>query len=531
MRGKIFGMCRSGMALLVALCMVVGMIPAVLVATAAETPAPDYETLVDMITNGDDVNAIYEAVYAYAKQEGYIDTALDAIDEAIAQLNDIDLSETELDAEDQADAAAQIADTIEVLEAAKALLVEADVLDQATVDAFRAMMTEAEEALDNLIDRLEDEVKALVEQIKEELAALYEEATHGEYTITPDSYYVALGDNTAVSNSYVDLLADEFAELSQAEYNFTNLAENGLLVQDVYDVLDANVAEIEKADFITIGFGSNGFTSFAVDQVSKLIDGESVDLDWSVYVGQEGVSYVEEARQKLVTYLEDAGLTGNYLGIELTELLTVALESYAYSYIGYAYNLPLVVEAIREINADALVVIVGMYNPLDGVVLDMEGTELPVGEYVQNLVNITNAEALLLAMLTGEAKYVAAPEVEVSNTKTVMTTRQFINEYSYYNAVGLNPNQNGHTYITEQILNALTVTVQLGGLLGDADSNGVVDNFDAMLILQYSVDLIADSDLDLSVCDVNGDDCVDNLDAMLVMQYAVGLITVFPAEQ
>ena len=43
----------------------------------------------------------------------------------------------------------------------------------------------------------------------------------------------------------------------------------------------------------------------------------------------------------------------------------------------------------------------------------------------------------------------------------------------------------GHEYIKEQILNALTITVVEAGLLGDADSNGVVNTLDALLVLQY----------------------------------------------
>lgn len=481
------------------------------------------------------LNKCYEQAYDYAQQEGYIDAVLDSLDSAIADLEAVDLSETNLTDAGKAEVASQIEEILDILEAAKSLLAEADVLDRNTLDAWKALMSEAKGAVDSLVAfstlEADDSLSQIVEKIKAKLEVLFGVATCGEYTITPDSHYVALGDNTAVSRSYVDLLAAEFAQLSNMDYSFTNLAEDGLLMQDVYDVLNANVAEIQKADFITIGFGSNGFTNFAVEQMSNLIDGVPVDIDWAAYVGEEGLPYVEAVKQELIAYLADAGVTGDYLGVDLAELLTVALESYAYSYIAYAYNLPLVVQAVNEINPDALVVLVGMYNPLDGVVLDMEGTQLPVGEYVQNLVNITNAEALLVAMLTGDAMYVDAPAVEVDNTKTVMTIRQFINEYSYYNAVGLNPNQNGHTYIKEQIINALTITVQSDGLLGDADSNGVVDNFDAMLIMQYSVELIGAEALDLSVCDVNGDDCVDNLDAMLVMQYAVGLITVFPVEQ
>jgi ketosteroid isomerase-like protein len=171
-----------------------------------------------------------------------------------------------------------------------------------------------------------------------------------------------------------------------------------------------------------------------------------------------------------------------------------------------------------------------MYNPLDGVVVEVEGTKLAVGEYVQHLVNATNTEALLVAMLTGDAIFVDAPAVEVSNTKIEMTIRQFLMEFTYYKAVALNPNQNGHTYIKDQILNALTIYADPVGLLGDADSNGVVNALDASLVLQYYTGKIDESELNLAVCELDGNGAVNALDASLILQHYTGKITQFPVE-
>ena len=89
----------------------------------------------------------------------------------------------------------------------------------------------------------------------------------------------------------------------------------------------------------------------------------------------------------------------------------------------------------------------------------------------------------------------------------------------------------GHAYIAEQILNALNIVDNRTGLLGDANSDGVVDSIDAMLVLQYDALIIGENDLDLSVCDVNGDGLVDSIDAMYILQYDALLIEVFPVEE
>lgn len=66
-----------------------------------------------------------------------------------------------------------------------------------------------------------------------------------------------------------------------------------------------------------------------------------------------------------------------------------------------------------------------------------------------------------------------------------------------------------------------------GGLLGDADSNGVVNSNDAMLVLQYSISMPVE--LNTAVCDVDGNGVINSNDAMLILQYSINLITKFPA--
>ena len=70
-----------------------------------------------------------------------------------------------------------------------------------------------------------------------------------------------------------------------------------------------------------------------------------------------------------------------------------------------------------------------------------------------------------------------------------------------------------------------------GGILGDANCDGEVDNIDAMLIARYDVGLTAANKIHLEACDVNGDGAVDNIDAMLVARYDVGFTSKYPIGQ
>ena len=93
----------------------------------------------------------YAYGYQYALENGYIDVTVDAIDEAIAAIEAIDLSVAGMTAELEAEVAAELAAIVETLEAAKALILEADVLDQASLEALLAMLNEAAEAAEALL--------------------------------------------------------------------------------------------------------------------------------------------------------------------------------------------------------------------------------------------------------------------------------------------------------------------------------------------------------------------------------------------
>ena len=122
----------------------------------------------------------YAYAYAEAKAAGCIDNAIAGIDAAIDELQSIDLSDTEITAEFQAEVAEEIEEMIETLEAAKALILEADVLDQASLDALMTMLEEAGEAAAHLEDLLlqaghDIDKLVIIPALKEACRILHEE--------------------------------------------------------------------------------------------------------------------------------------------------------------------------------------------------------------------------------------------------------------------------------------------------------------------------------------------------------------------
>jgi len=122
--------------------------------TAADETLENVELALGALA--DLVAEYYDEAYAYAYAEaaaaGYVDTAVAGIDAAIEALENIDVSGTEMTDEFKAELAAEVAEVIETLEAAKALVLEADVLDQASLDALMALVDEAGQDVEQLMD-------------------------------------------------------------------------------------------------------------------------------------------------------------------------------------------------------------------------------------------------------------------------------------------------------------------------------------------------------------------------------------------
>jgi len=74
-------------------------------------------------------------------------------------------------------------------------------------------------------------------------------------------------------------------------------------------------------------------------------------------------------------------------------------------------------------------------------------------------------------------------------------------------------------------------TGSVNPLMGDVSQNGLVQGYDAALVLQYVVNLIGFNSAQQTVADVSGVSGISAYDASLIAQYVVGSIQSFPTEQ
>ena len=331
----------------------------------------------------------------------------------------------------------------EQLDTLKAMLSELDAHILAQIAALKAALKDAGE-------EMYAQIMAEIEALYEQLMAFLKANISAYYVVGPNSYYVALGDAGAYGPA-ADLLA---AELGMSD-KYANLTFADATAGEVLDML--NAGEIAKADLITLGFSANTFTAAVVADLMNAVFGEEVEKDWAALVTEQGAEVIEAALAELQAYVaEEAG------DEMVAAMLTVAVESFAYTYINHLVDYVVVSEAIHEINADALLVLVGMHNPMDGVVVALnEETELDLGEYLDYLVMLTNIYSFGYALIAEDTIYVDAPDVETKYDGGVMAIEDFVSELLFFEETVVNyePTDAGYKYIQEQIYNALHPTL------------------------------------------------------------------------
>lgn len=298
--------------------------------------------------------------------------------------------------------------------------------------------------LKGFLDNLDPETTAAIQnEIANSEVVL--KATTANLELSEKSVYVALGDGSAKFKGYVELVGNYL----KSEFGIKSVRNHAVTGNTVGAELEkvASRAEIADASLITIGFSNVTMLHNAIRYAG------TIDYDWVELVGEEMLPYVEEALATLYTKIAEMGLDEKW-----SNRLGSIVEGFAYSAVEYAIGLPKLVKEIRTVNADALVVVVGQYNPMSGVVLDVGGATLDMSEYIDGLVDAVTVHGIGYAMLSGEMIFVEAPEVDITSTDKVWTEDDLIFGLLLNGFSELYPSESGDRYIADQILKAVHTT-------------------------------------------------------------------------
>lgn len=269
-------------------------------------------------------------------------------------------------------------------------------------------------------------------------AAIYN-ATHAEIALPCDAKYVAMGDGSV--SGYATLVA------SALSASLTDLSVQGEEAADGIAKVAANAAAIKAADIITVGYGLDGVTDFVADQMTL-----SDSINWSAIMADADVKLVDDALMAIRSEL------AKKLDTQVLELVMIAIESYAFGYAKYLVDYPMLVNDIHNLNPEALVVVVGVYNPLQGAVVSVDGTEIALGDYLNKVIDATGLYNLASAILLPNTIYVEAADVENSMDTSAAFSPAGLAVKLARGTKEMLPTAAGYAYIKNQIVNALTVT-------------------------------------------------------------------------
>jgi hypothetical protein len=334
------------------------------------------------------------------------------------------------------------------------------------------------------------------------------EATTADMVVDDDFKFVAIGDESAKAEGYVERLAAainaEAAESGVSDIEVVNYAKTGNTVA----AERANLSDVTDADLVTIGFSNVTFLNNALDAAMS----GNAGFDWAGLLGEEALPYVEDVLADI-----KAEIAALELREEYTVMLETIVEAMAYNAVEYAVELPGLISDIKAVNSDALIIIVGMYNPLADTTINIGGAEFNVSEYVDYLVDAVAVYGIGYAIISGDAIYVDARDVDVENTDKELSVLDFAT-LVYNKCAALYPSTVGDDYIAAEIADALDITyIRTEKLLGDVNDDGVVDSRDLVRLRRYFAQ--DGSVINALNSDVNEDGVVDSRDMARLTKY------------
>ena len=188
---------------------------------------------------------------------------------------------------------------------------------------------------------------------------------------------------------------------------YKNLTVAGQTAAQLHKELNKHAADLADATLITLSFNTSAFSDFAFEQAMNHALGKNVSCDWAAFVGEANAEYVQQVLDKLEVELEERGY-------EKVSSIVVLVESYAFAYAQHVISYYPLIRDIHGMNPDAQVVMVGMHNPLEDVVAEVAGVNVPLGEFMRYLTDMANIYSLSYAMLSDNKLFVDAFEIEVN---------------------------------------------------------------------------------------------------------------------
>lgn len=289
-------------------------------------------------------------------------------------------------------------------------------------------------------------------------AANYKNSLPIDYEKNANSCYLAIGGVTAsglkvidhYSNGYADQIADKLG--LEYKVNYFNAIKTDLTSAGAVDYINLRdtSTEIPKADLITFQLDAASFIGSSMSAVA-----DQKDVPWENYISDSSfLAEINTFRNKMTAeYAADYGQKN-------AESIAIVLEYMLYESVVYSHESLKAVQAIRAKNSNAVILLLGLYNPMRGLTFTANGKTIDISGMVDEMVRVTNA---YLLKKTKDLSKIAFVDISAANTNGYSNVTLDINNSKELQSQLVNikdaedkqyANQAGHNHIRDQILNA-----------------------------------------------------------------------------
>lgn len=379
---------------------------------------------------------------------------------------------------------------------------ELDIINTQLVLIGEEWKADIENAWNNAVAAVE---KAIAD-LESEIVARYAAALVGEYTLCTDHNYVALGNGTTAAGGYVDAVAAYI----DPELKANNLGDKDLEMAGVVDYITDNAADIANATLITYNMDASDF-------VNTVLQGEA---NWEKYISDDAMKVAQEIKTMILTELNrdldadvavaaaeyervkaevlaeiekvcdpaifdeaiayvdqwtyeqfakalaaakevQATVLGKLDSVYNNETLKAAdpyLEKLVFAAVTYGVETVYALEGIRAINDDALLVVAGMHNPIQGLEIVINDETIAIGDAFELIIEATNVYYLGYAMISQNAVFVDVSETTINGFEGVtLDLDNFFGMISFIRNLDkrMAVDEAGQAYIAEQITKAI----------------------------------------------------------------------------
>ena len=265
-----------------------------------------------------------------------------------------------------------------------------------------------------------------------------------------------------------------------ASENFQQLAFSGFRPEELHHVLDASYpgddytrlyfyedpllercggginrmraefAEyISEADIITLNIGANNFGTFMQMQISRYQDGKE-PMDVTIPNSLSALLRTPEWEAFEADALTKLGDAGTAVG-----LIDLLIRSLRYTYVGFKTHFDASMDCIYKLNPDADVVVVGLYNMLEGVHLTND--MINIGAIVKGFMQLVNLHMKALCPHAKDYTFVDVMGTEIFGLPGNLLDEDFIPAITGNYGIAVHPNERGQRFIADRVLNALQI--------------------------------------------------------------------------